>query len=312
VDGQNASVVLAEDSVIDITGRLIHIIVKELDAEQQSLFLENSFHLFVDHKPSNIILENSDLVSEKFHPLEKDASEQFAGCTIVFACILAAVRRELALPLQNFTTFLRDSLELAEAPKSATHRLALLRIIGLIVNKWVKSSADNDQVKEVTETLLNSINSSDGMAEVLNERLRIVFWITKALLMRTDKYGMEVVQKLVNLLDNPRFGQTVSRGFSVLLGEDELLNKENHAVVRMLFKQRTFMLCVPNIIKGFEVARAGMPLTPQYWLLLTKVKSHETELPHRSLQNPSQRPGFCYHPRTASSPPPPSPIHRPA
>lgn len=267
VSGGDVSAVLADDSVLDVTGRLVRIITRDLDTEKQDMIIVNMFQLFVNYnRPSNVITEKAEIVASKFRPLHKHTSKQAAGCTVVFASVLAAARREISLPVENLSTFLRNIVELAEAPKSPVHRLALLRIIGLVVNKWIKDPADSEQVKKITLDLLASITSSNDTAseEALGEKLRIVFWIAKALLLRAEKFGMEVTLSLVGLLNHPVIGATASRGFAVLLGEDEFLNKENYAVIRMLYKQRAFAQCVPKVVEGFKAAESSkLPSSPQ-------------------------------------------------
>lgn len=220
--------------------------------------MADMFDLFVSHsKACDMIAETAELVAERFRPLEKEASPEAAGCTIILTSALAAVPRETPLQVDDLPAFLRRIAELAETPKSPAHRLALLRIIGLVVNKWITSSADVGQVKQISQTLLSSITASPSNDKAI-ENLRVVFWVAKALLLRAEKLGMEITLSLVSLLALPDLGVPASRGFAVLLGEDEFLNRANHAVVRLLYKQRTFAQCVPRIVEGFKAADSGI------------------------------------------------------
>ncbi|KAI5846119.1 RNAPII transcription regulator C-terminal-domain-containing protein [Tricharina praecox] len=269
--GNGDSAVLADDGVLDITGRLVRIITRDLDTQQQTMIVNNILELFVNHNPSDIITEKADIVANNFRPMLKDADKQVAGSMVIFASVLAAVPRDIPLPVESLVGLLRQTVELAQAPKSAAHRLALLRIIGLLVNKWVKDPADSAQVKEITENLLSSITSTSSplSEEIRGETLRIVFWLAKALLLRADKFGMDVTLSLVDILAHPTFGAIAARGFAVLLSEDELLNKENHAVVRMLYKQRTFATCVPKLVDGFKYADSS--IKPNILLALSSI-----------------------------------------
>ncbi|KAI5804937.1 RNAPII transcription regulator C-terminal-domain-containing protein [Geopyxis carbonaria] len=258
--------VLTDDGVLEISGRLVRLIVKDLEIEQQQKITQSMFDLFVNNKESTLILEKSN-ITENFRPFSKTATEQQSGCVVIFACCLAAISREVALPVKNLSEFLLQNIELAENPKTPAHRLAHLRIIGLIVNKWMQKS-DMDELKKIVEAQLTSISSGDSDSP-LGERLRIVFWIVKALLMRTEKFGMEATQTLVELLGNPQYGSMASRGFSVLLGEDEFLNRENHAILRMLANQKTFSLCIPRIVDGFRNATSA--LKPNYLIALSNI-----------------------------------------
>jgi DNA repair/transcription protein MET18/MMS19 len=265
VAGGGASAVLADDGVLDVTSRLVRVITRDLDTQHQTMIVSNVFELFVNHSnASNIITEKADTVANNFRPFHKDADTQVAGSTMIFASVLAAVPKDIPLPVNSLLDFLRQTIELAQAPKSPAHRLALLRILGLLVNKWIKEPTDSTQVKELTESLLSSITSSSSplSEETRSETLRIVFWFAKALLLRADKFGMDFTLSLVDLLGHPTFGAMAARGFAVLLGEDELLNKDNHAVVRMLYKQRTFATCVPKLVEGFKDADSSTFLFP--------------------------------------------------
>jgi DNA repair/transcription protein MET18/MMS19 len=258
VAGEGASAVLAEDSVLDVTGRLVRIITHELDAEHQDMIMRETFSLFVNHQPSGIIAEKADAVAASFRPLDKDASQEVAGCTVILTSVLAASRREIPLPVPSLPDFLRHLISLAQAPKSPAHRLALLRAIGLVVNKWIKDAADMAAVKEQTQALLSSLEDPT----LQGERLRILFWVATALLLRGEKFGMEVVLRLVELLAHPTLGSTAARGFAVLLGQDEFLNADNFAVVRLLYKQRAFSQCVPEIISQFKSSSSGPSPSP--------------------------------------------------
>lgn len=95
--GESASSrVMADDSVLDVTGRLINILVRPLDVEQQTFIAEQMFNLFVRGLPCEYIAApNREKVAEKFRPFRKDAEKENVGCVIVFAYVLAALRREV-------------------------------------------------------------------------------------------------------------------------------------------------------------------------------------------------------------------------
>lgn len=250
-----ASEVMSSDEVLDVTGTLIRVILRDLDTEQQKEALEGIFDLYLHHKPSNLITEKPDLFAEKFRPFDQDSDVRQANCTVLLACALAGARKEVPLPVESVVQFLKQNIQQAERPKSPSHRRAHLHIIGLLVNKWI-STTDTEHIKQITDKLLEDI-TADTSDAATDEKLRIVFWIVKALLLRTDKYGMDAIQVLVNLLGSPRIGGMASRGFAVLLGDDEFLNKKNHAIVRLLAKQRAFSLCVPLIVAGFRSTSPG-------------------------------------------------------
>lgn len=88
--------VMADDSVLDVMGRLINILIRPLDIEQQTSTAEQMFNLFVRGLPCEYISPASrEIVAEKFRPFRRDTRKEDAGCVIVFAYVLAALRREV-------------------------------------------------------------------------------------------------------------------------------------------------------------------------------------------------------------------------
>jgi DNA repair/transcription protein MET18/MMS19 len=139
--------------------------------------------------------------------------------------------------------------------------MAHLYIVALLANKWIGETADADSLRKTMdgflESVFASISNPPASDDTTGEKLRVIFWIAKAMVVRGDKYGMDITAKLVELLGNNNYGPMASKGFAVLLGEDEFLNKENYAIIRLLTKQRVFSFCVPKIVDGFKSAGSG-------------------------------------------------------
>ena len=93
--------------------------------------------------------------------------------------------------------------------------------------------------------------------------IRITFWISKALILRLHTPS-ETLTRLLNLLSSPTHGLASARGFSLLLAPDEILSKENGAVIRLLAKQRVFNICVPRLAADF---RSAEPTVRQNYLI---------------------------------------------
>ncbi|KAI5850424.1 RNAPII transcription regulator C-terminal-domain-containing protein [Morchella snyderi] len=261
--GDEGSRVMADDSVLDVTGRLVNILVRALDVEQQTAIVEQVFNLFVRGKPCEYIPAASrERVAAEFRPFEESAPKEQSGCFVIFAYVLAAMRREIALPVDSLPTFLRSTVHQAAHPKSPAHRMSHLHTASLLTNKWLRSPDDTPPLQELTSTLLAPLLSAPPTApydELLGNNLRILFFIAKALVLRGDKHGMDITADLVTLLSHPTYGATASKGFAALLGDDDdFLTKANHAVMRLLTKQRIFAFCVPRIVEGFKAADSSL------------------------------------------------------
>jgi hypothetical protein len=91
-----SSKAMANDSVLDVVGRLINILIRPLDTEQQALIAEQLFNLFTFGMPCEYIpITSKEEVAGRFRPFQIDAEKEHAGCVIVFAYALAAFRQEV-------------------------------------------------------------------------------------------------------------------------------------------------------------------------------------------------------------------------
>jgi DNA repair/transcription protein MET18/MMS19 len=72
--------------------------------------------------------------------------------------------------------------------------------------------------------------------------------IAKALVLRTHGKGYELLQLLIDLLPDEKWGSDAAKAFQTISGDDDTLNKLNHTVIRLLYKQRFFMFVFPKIV----------------------------------------------------------------
>lgn len=69
-------------------------------------------------------------------------------------------------------------------------------------------------------------------------------------MLRTHAKGYDIVQLLIDLLKDEKWGMAAARAFHIISSEDDLLNKSNHAVIRLLHKQRFFMFVFPQVVSN--------------------------------------------------------------
>lgn len=171
---------------------------------------------------------------------------------------------------------LRTLVELAQAENVAAIRNAILRQIGLLINKFLTT----EQISYATELLWDKdtllleallLDGSRGLIETTNgieNSIRTTFWISKSLVLRLAQTE-KVLDGLLALLSIPNQGLHCARGFGLLLAPDEALSKENGAQIRLLAKQRVFNFCVPKIAKDFRAADTS--LKPNYLVALSGI-----------------------------------------
>lgn len=72
--------------------------------------------------------------------------------------------------------------------------------------------------------------------------------------------------QLLVFLGDPVIGPAVGDGFALLMSDSpDVLGKSCHAEVRLMFRQRFFTECVPQLVQGFHTAAAGKNLSSPYF-----------------------------------------------
>ena len=142
----------------------------------------------------------------------------------------------------------------------ATTRGVLQVHITLLVNKWLLPNHAH-AVEESFAHLAGMFNESDnqGVSEEINETgsnsLDTLFWITKAAVLRNAPLSLRFVDGLLELLFRPAAaGLRAARAFQILVCPQQLLRSENGVVIRLLYKQRLFAHCVPQLTKDYRRA----------------------------------------------------------
>ena len=143
-------------------------------------------------------------------------------------------------------------------------RLSILRQVALIINKFLRP----EDIHLATDILL--LKSSEFVKVESSSEIAIpmTFWIAKALILRLVN-TTEVLDHLLSLLSKPACSLLSARGFSLLLAPDEILSKENGAIIRLLATQRVFSVCAPHIVQDFRSAESS--LKPNYLIALSGI-----------------------------------------
>lgn len=144
-------------------------------------------------------------------------------------------------------------VELASTEDIPAIRQGILRQIALITNKFLRPT----EIQYAMD-ILGDISKGLLKAEALAENsVRVLFWISKALILRLGKTE-EVLEQLLSLLSNERLGLAIGRGFGILLAPDELLSKANGAIIRLLANQKVFNYCLPRFAKSIRQAEDSL------------------------------------------------------
>ncbi|KAI9781234.1 MAG: hypothetical protein M1835_004338 [Candelina submexicana] len=277
---QNSSA-LKTIPVMDVLGRLFNLIVRDLSVEMQQKVAEQSYKLFTRRDEFQQV------------PLQATASVEQRRTMILSAYLVAGIRREVELPLDDFpgadspSSIVSHLVGMAQGEDDPPTRLATLRQIALFTNKNLKpskASPEGIDREHVVSNVLYNLLESNNLSE---NGVRTAIWIAKALALKSDPSLSLVLDELLWTLDNKDFGTFTARGFSLLISPDEVLSKENYAIVRLLHKQKVFAYCVPRIAELFR--GADPTIKPNYLIALSgllKSVSLEILMPHSDMLLP--------------------------
>ncbi|KAH0545058.1 hypothetical protein FGG08_000829 [Glutinoglossum americanum] len=254
LQGIGNTTALNDEGVLEVMGRLANLIVRSLDAGRQESMVSEIFNLYGSPQ------------EDPLNSLAADASLEQKRTVILSSYLLAGIRREISLPWSE-SPFLENLMYIASHENAASLRLAILRMISLLVNKW--PVYDQSGPADVLKKLTGPENSPEDLT---NGGLRVLFWLNKALLLRTSPTSTDYTSFLLDYLKDSKHGRQTARAFAILLADDELLSKSNYAVIRLLHKQRLFTYCLPKIADGFQAASAAVK--PNYLVALSNILRH--------------------------------------
>ncbi|KAJ5971337.1 Armadillo-like helical [Penicillium vulpinum] len=245
--GKAKNRILNDPTVLDTLGRLCNLLVRSVSIQKQEKVAENVYSLF----------------SEDFVPIPftQTTSADQERTIIVSTYLLAGLSKDCSdkIPHTNpdMSALLLDLVHRSvSSTEPATHQ-AYLRHLALLVNKFLSK-----QDVTIAEKLFDSLlQSRDTESQSLSPAtIRTIFWLSKALILRIAPTTTHIITSLLALLSSQdqQTSATAAQGFSIILGEDDILSATNGATIRLLCRQRLFTTVIPLISSRIrEVNIAG-------------------------------------------------------
>lgn len=241
---------LANETVLDLVGRLVNLVVRHSSAEHIQEAAENVYLLYRDTQPA----DQTRGITSLLEP---------ATVTLVSTWLLAAIPRKTQSPVLTTNQIPQtiDDLISFASSKSSTHAItqSCLSQISLYVNKHL----DNTELAFIDALLSERLSALKEMpmdeAETPDFNIRLCFSVIKALALRLAPQTNGYLTSLVDLLDESHYPRDVSRkaamGFAALLAPDDVLSKQNGAQIRLLAPQRVFQVLTPLISERFRASQ---------------------------------------------------------
>ncbi|KAF1557453.1 hypothetical protein FQV20_0008781, partial [Eudyptula albosignata] len=293
---------LLEEEVLAAMVPVISAATTHLSPELAAQSVSHVVPLFLDGEVS-FLPQNSFPCS--FQPFEDgeclEAQRRLVVLLMAFVCSLP---RNVAIPQQE--RLLRELLALScscNCPFTAT---TAAKCFAGLVNKHPAGQ----QLDEILQLAVNRMEPGLAEGPRQTQALTLLLWVrpaldagrgerqggwpgadsalpaqvTKALVLRYHPLSSRLTDKLLGLLGDVELGPAAADGFSLLMAESpDVLHKDCHADVRIMFRQRFFTDNVPKLVQGFH--GAGPDVKANYLKGLSHVLNHlpkpvlVTELP---------------------------------
>ncbi|XP_034295767.1 MMS19 nucleotide excision repair protein homolog [Pantherophis guttatus] len=215
-----------------------------------------------------------------FHPFQDGpcptaAPRRLVALLMAFVCSLP---RTVVIPQQD--RLLHELLALScscDCPFTAT---AAAKCFAGLINKYPEGPHLYQLLEMAIKTLEQGLNEDPYQRQALT----LLLWVSKALLLRYHPLIKQLTDKLLQLLGDAVLGSAVGDGFALLMADStDVLGKSCHAEVRLMFRQRFFTDCVPQLVQSFHTSTPDVK--PNYLKGLSHILNHlpkpvlVTELP---------------------------------
>ncbi|CDM33031.1 hypothetical protein DTO012A8_3557 [Penicillium roqueforti] len=236
--GKTKNRILNDPTVLDTLGRLCNLLVRSVSIQKQEQVAENVYSLFS---------AAGDFVPLPFtQTREADRERTIIISTYLLAGLSKDYGNKIPHTDPDMAGLLLDLIyRCVLSTEPATHQ-AYLRHLALLVNKFL-SKQDVPIAERLIDSLLEGENTE--LQSLSPPIIRTIFWLSKALILRLAPATTHILTSLLALLSSPdqETSATAAQGFSIILGEDDIISATNGATIRLLCRQRLFTTVIPLI-----------------------------------------------------------------
>ncbi|KAG5518971.1 hypothetical protein PMAC_002502 [Pneumocystis sp. 'macacae'] len=234
--------IIMDSKIINIISQITNLIVRCSNLEKQKLFINDLINLFMN-RDSNLLFLSKSVMLKEFNPFEKKSNLYQKRTISIFVSGFAGVRKE-CLPLDLKLNFIKITTNLIlESDLEDEQQIFLFKFISLIYNKF-----DNDIESSYCETLLDKISENNFSKRKII--ILYIIWIIKALILKINKYGYMLLDKLINLMNDTYLGEFISYNFEIINTPKQIILPELTSILPLLlqcFSLNDHKLKVSNI-----------------------------------------------------------------
>ncbi|SCV70456.1 BQ2448_1850 [Microbotryum intermedium] len=257
----------------DVAG-IITVIVQRLDANRQTRFAAGVTAAFHSGQLEALLGESvkSAPTQTAFDPLSNGPTTQ-RNLTLLYTASLVPIRPAVKLsPEEDVVDLVRGTLKRCIEAQDEIQQIANVHLLGSLVNKRASELAPFFE-KDLTTFWTEQVESAQSPTRAI--ALRTWSWIAKGLIVRSEQRGYDMVLKIVGLFDDEVLGNAAAQALGVIADEsDQVLSKENFAVLRLLYKQRFCSFMLPKIVAGHDEVSGNPNILAVHLVALSGLLNH--------------------------------------
>uniref|UniRef100_A0A8C4N9R5 MMS19 nucleotide excision repair protein n=1 Tax=Eptatretus burgeri TaxID=7764 RepID=A0A8C4N9R5_EPTBU len=231
----DASIIWHDSTVIGAVSRLLAAISSFAEAKYVEVLLPGLLSLFLDGDGK--LLANG-MLECPFQPLQPNSPWQQTQLTALLAACIGCLQRKVAVPeWERLLSYLVKLTLTSEHTPTVTSGATC---IAALVNKEPPGPRLDVLLKDILKNLDENL-SVDRQHGCRLHALKLLLWVTKAVVLRYHLTAPEFVNKLLLLLGDTELGVDAADGFHLLVTESSfLLGPAANADIRLLYRQRLY------------------------------------------------------------------------
>ncbi|XP_066278817.1 MMS19 nucleotide excision repair protein homolog [Branchiostoma lanceolatum] len=240
-----------DTSLLDVVAKALRAVTQRLPNSAGNSIVGKTVQAFLDGNMAALGLNTS----ANFKPFDVSSPWQQTQTVLLLSAIVCSVAQNVDIPSKS--ELAKKLLMLSCASDHEPTSLAATKCLSGIVNKWELGKALEMFLQETggqLEEMLRKTVDEKGRYRAV----AVLVWLTKALVIRGHPSGSQFTKILMALFEDEAIGRRAAEGFHVILSDSsDVLCKESHANIRLMYRQRFFMENLPALVDGFNQADDG-------------------------------------------------------
>ncbi|THU86243.1 ARM repeat-containing protein [Dendrothele bispora CBS 962.96] len=232
-------------------GHIITVIVRSLTQQRQESYESDLFSAYMDGNFKNITEGQQKIPpSISFRPFGNSTTPAQRNIVSLFSAAIIGLRKEVKLPVSDTSVFLTDMLDwsLSKADNDL-QRTAVWQAISSISNKRAEDALTFLQAN-LEAFWSNKIVDHSLSSETREHAVKGWIWISKALVVSNHTMSSSYTERLFEVFSDESINWVAAKGFGDIVSTNDILTKQNHAIIKLLYAQKFVTKLLPRIVDG--------------------------------------------------------------